>query len=276
MEENKIDVEQIMELLSQRKFYEIRDILSEANPIDVATLLGEVPQEKLLLLYRMLPKVDAADVFSEMDPEEQEALIRAFNDREIREVLEEMYIDDAVDLVEEMPAIVVNKILRLADSETRKEINELLKYPEDSAGSIMTTEYVRLEEHMTVEDAFKRIRAVGVDKEIDLMFFPVVAGVGKEDLVLSVGVKPHIGVFHSLFVQQGKKLGGDVCRIGGALHGQGRDRKAQRQDSRKQQELPFFHSFHRCSFSLPFRPQPEDYSFPARADQPPARTMVSR
>ena len=165
MEENKIDVEQIMELLSQRKFAEIRDILSDANPIDVATLLGEVPQEKLLLLYRMLPKVDAADVFSEMDPEEQEALIRAFNDREIREVLEEMYIDDAVDLVEEMPTIVVNKILRLADSETRKEINELLKYPEDSAGSVMTTEYMSLKTDMTVSDAFERIRRTADEKE---------------------------------------------------------------------------------------------------------------
>ena len=165
MEENKINVEKVMELLSERKFAQLRDMLSEANPIDIAQLLGEVPEEKLLLLYRMLPKAEAADIFAEMDTDEQETLIRAFNEREIREVIEEMYIDDAVDLVEEMPAIVVNKILKYADPETRKEINELLKYPEDSAGSVMTTEYMSLKTDMTVADAFERIRRTADEKE---------------------------------------------------------------------------------------------------------------
>ena len=165
MEENKINVENVMELLSERKFAQLRDMLSEANPIDIAQLLGEVPEEKLLLLYRMLPKAEAADIFAEMDTDEQETLIRAFNEREIREVIEEMYIDDAVDLVEEMPAIVVNKILKYADPETRKEINELLKYPEDSAGSVMTTEYMSLKTDMTVADAFERIRRTADEKE---------------------------------------------------------------------------------------------------------------
>lgn len=165
MDEKIIDVEEVMALLEERKFAELRDLLKEANPIDVAQLLGEVPEEKLLLLYRMLPKEDAADIFAEMEHEEQETLIRAFNDREIQEVIAEMYIDDAVDLVEEMPAIVVNKILRHADPETRKEINELLKYPEDSAGSVMTTEYMSLKSDMTVADAFERIRRTADEKE---------------------------------------------------------------------------------------------------------------
>ena len=165
MDEKIIDVEKVMELLSERKFAELRRLLDDANPIDVAQLLGEVPDEKLLILYRMLPKGEAADIFSEMEPEEQETLIRAFNEREIHEVIEEMYIDDAVDLVEEMPAVVVNKILRHADPETRKEINELLKYPEDSAGSVMTTEYMSLKTDMTVADAFERIRRTADEKE---------------------------------------------------------------------------------------------------------------
>lgn len=165
MDEKNIELEVVMELLESRKFAELRDLLNEANPIDVAQLLGEVPQEKLLLLYRMLPKEDAADIFAEMEHEEQEALIRTFNDRELREVIEEMYIDDAVDLVEEMPAVVVNKILRHATPETRKVINELLKYPEDSAGSVMTTEYMSLKSDMTVADAFERIRRTADDKE---------------------------------------------------------------------------------------------------------------
>ncbi len=165
MDEKMIELEVVMELLENRKFAELRELLDEANPIDVAQLLGEVPEEKLLLLYRMLPKEDAADIFAEMEHDEQETLIKAFNDREIREVIEEMNIDDAVDLVEEMPAIVVNKILRHADPETRKEINELLKYPEDSAGSVMTTEYMALKSDMTVADSFERIRRTADEKE---------------------------------------------------------------------------------------------------------------
>ncbi len=165
MEESKLELEYVMELLERRKYAELRDMLKDQNPIDVAQLLGEVPDEKLLLLYRMLPKEDAAEVFSEMEHDEQETLIRAFNDREIREVIEEMYVDDAVDMLEEMPAVVVNKILRHADVETRKEINELLKYPEDSAGSVMTTEYMSLKSDMTVADAFERIRRTADEKE---------------------------------------------------------------------------------------------------------------
>ena len=165
MEEHKILLETILELLEERNLPQIREKLYELNPIDVAQILGEVPEEKLLILYRILPKESAAEVFAEMDPDEQETLIKGFNDREIREVIEEMYVDDAVDMLEEMPAVVVNKVLRQAAPETRQVINELLKYPEDSAGSIMTTEYMSLKSNMTVDEAFDRIRKTGGDKE---------------------------------------------------------------------------------------------------------------
>ena len=127
--------------------------------------LGQLPEDRLPLLYRLLPKELAAEVFVEMEPEEQELLIKSFSDTELKEVLEELYVDDTVDIIEEMPASVVKRILQHADPETRKSVNEILKYPEDSAGSIMTTEFVDLKRDMTVEDAFKRIRRTGMDKE---------------------------------------------------------------------------------------------------------------
>ncbi len=116
-------------------------------------------------LFRLLPKEQAAETFVEMEPDAQELLIQGFSDRELKEVVDELYLDDAVDLVEEMPANVVRRILSQADPETRKSINELLRYPENSAGSIMTTEYVSLRPGMTVEEAILRIRRTGVDKE---------------------------------------------------------------------------------------------------------------
>jgi magnesium transporter len=125
----------------------------------------ELEERDLTLIYRLLNKELAAEVFVNMEPEYQEQLIRAFSDTELREVLDELYVDDAVDLIEEMPSSLVKRILKHTDPETRKSINEILKYPEDSAGSIMTIEYVDLKRSMTVSDAFMRIRRTGVDKE---------------------------------------------------------------------------------------------------------------
>ena len=133
--------------------------------MDVAAIFEDMPQDKLPLLFRLLPKELAAETFVEMDPETQELLIQGFSDNELKDVVDELYVDDAVDIVEEMPANVVKRILKQADPEMRKMINEILKYPDDSAGSIMTTEYVSLRPNMTVEEAIKRIRRVGVDKE---------------------------------------------------------------------------------------------------------------
>lgn len=157
--------EKVLELLKQKKYSQLKSLLSAMNEADIAPVLMEVPEESLPLLYRILPKELAADVFVNMDSDTQEILIRAFSDKELREVLDELYVDDAVDIIEEMPATVVKRILMHTDPEVRKSINDILKYPEDSAGSIMTIEYVDLKKYMTVDDAFTRIRRTGVDKE---------------------------------------------------------------------------------------------------------------
>ena len=132
---------------------------------DIASLFEDLDEDSIPLLFRLLPKEPAAEVFVELDPDAQEMLIRGFSNTELKEVLDELYLDDAVDIVEEMPANVVKRILKHSDPDMRKSINEILKYPEDSTGSIMTTEFVDLKETMTVEDALKRIRRTGPDKE---------------------------------------------------------------------------------------------------------------
>ena len=135
------------------------------NPSDICQRFWRAGARPHPLLFRLLPKEQAAETFVEMDPEAQELLIQGFSDSELKEVVDELYLDDAVDLVEEMPANVVRRILTQADPETRKSINELLRYPENSAGSMMTTEYVTLRPSMTVEESILRIRRTGVDKE---------------------------------------------------------------------------------------------------------------
>ena len=162
---DEFDMEHLSQLLKDRKLHEARELLSEQNEVDLAEILGELDEEELSIAFRILPKELAADTFSYLEPETQEALIRAFSDKELGFIIENLFLDDTVDMIEEMPASVVQRILRNTDPVTRREINELLKYPEDSAGSIMTTEYVRLQEEMTVREAFDRIRKVGVDKE---------------------------------------------------------------------------------------------------------------
>jgi magnesium transporter len=152
-------------LLVEKKYAALRDILATMNASDIAALFDEIEQDKLPRLFRLLPKELAAETFVEMDADAQELLILGFSDNELKEVVNELYVDDAADIVEEMPANVVKRILKQADPEMRKMINEILKYPEDSAGSIMTTEYVSLRPNMTVEEAFKRIRRTGIDKE---------------------------------------------------------------------------------------------------------------
>ena len=152
-------------LLSEKKYPSLRDILVTMNPSDIAGLFDALEQDRVPLLFRLLPKELAAETFVEMEPEAQQMLIQGFSDSELKEVVDELYLDDAVDLVEEMPANVVRRILAPADPETRQSINELLRYPENSAGSIMTTEYVTLRPNMTVGESILRIRRTGVDKE---------------------------------------------------------------------------------------------------------------
>ena len=152
-------------LLEGKKYTTLRDILVTMNAADIAALFEEMPEARLPLLFRLLPKELAADTFVEMEADSQEMLIKGFSDAELKEVVDELYVDDAVDIVEEMPANVVKRILKQADPEMRKMINDILNYPKDSAGSIMTTEYVSLRPAMTVSEAIKHIRRTGVDKE---------------------------------------------------------------------------------------------------------------
>ncbi len=166
MEEREVNLEEkIEELLENKNYSELRNILVSMNGADISTLFEEMPKNKIPLLFRLLPKVLAAEVFVEMEADAQAMLIQGFSDNELKEVLDELYLDDAVDIVEEMPANVVKRILLNTDTDTRNMINELLKYPDDSAGSIMTIEYVSLRLNMTVEEAIKRIRRTGIDKE---------------------------------------------------------------------------------------------------------------
>ncbi|MBQ8621771.1 MAG: magnesium transporter [Oscillospiraceae bacterium] len=155
----------LLNMLEEKKYATLRDILVTMNPSDIAAIFDDLEEKQIPLMFRLLPKEQAAETFVEMEPDAQELLIRGFSDNELKEVLDELYVDDAADLVEEMPANVVKRILKQADPEMRNTINQLLRYPENSAGSIMTTEYVSLRPTMTVEEAILRIRRQGVDKE---------------------------------------------------------------------------------------------------------------
>ena len=164
--QEKYNLEQLTELVQTKQFRKLRSILMEMNEVDIAEFLDELGPEETVLVFRLLPKELAAEVFTELeDSDDQERLINALSDKELREVLDELYLDDTVDVIEDMPANVVSRILRNSDSATRSQINQLLNYPKDSAGSIMTTEYVFLHPDATVEESFARIRKEGMDKE---------------------------------------------------------------------------------------------------------------
>ena len=155
----------LLQMLESKKYATLRDMLATMNPSDVAGIFNDLEEKQVPLMFRLLPKELAAETFVEMEPDTQALLIQGFSDNELKEVLSELYVDDAADLVEEMPASVVRRILEQADPEMRSSINQILRYPENSAGSIMTTEYVALRPNMTVEESILRIRRQGVDKE---------------------------------------------------------------------------------------------------------------
>ena len=166
-----MEKEYAVQLLQEKKFAQLKKELQEMNPADIASLVEEMDEvdefgeRELTLLYRILPKEMAADVFTYMDSGMQKVLINAFSDKELRDVIDELYIDDTVDIIEEMPANVVSRILKNTDADTRKQINQLLNYPKDSAGSVMTTEFVYLKKDSTVKEAFDQIRRIGLVKE---------------------------------------------------------------------------------------------------------------
>ncbi|MBD5395861.1 MAG: magnesium transporter [Lachnospiraceae bacterium] len=166
MEENKdLEVNVIRELLETKQYTRLRQKVAEMNTADVAAIMEEMEEEELLKIFRILPKSMAADVFSYLEVDNQQFIIVSMSDKEAANIINNLMADDATDLLEEMPANIVKKLLANANAETRRDINHLLRYPEDSAGSIMTVEYVDLKESMTVEDAIARIRQVGVDSE---------------------------------------------------------------------------------------------------------------
>lgn len=158
-------VEKILELLENKKIAELHALLESMNSADIPSIFEELDEEKIVVVYRLLSKDMAAEVFVELDSDMQEELINSLTDRELKAVISDLFMDDTVDLIEEMPANVVKRILKAEKPEDRKLINELLKYPDDSAGSIMTTEFIDLKENMTVEDAIEKIRTTGDDAE---------------------------------------------------------------------------------------------------------------
>lgn len=158
-------LEEILNLIENQKFNDLREYLEQVKSADFPSLFEELDKDKMIVIYRILSKEKAADVFAELDPDIQEDLINCFTDRELKNVINELFMDDAVDLIEEMPSNVVKRILKNVKESDRKIINELLEYSEDSAGGIMTTEFIDLKENMTVESAFDKIRKIGLDKE---------------------------------------------------------------------------------------------------------------
>lgn len=171
MDEMEIMMEQILEYLHSKQYTQLQEYLETLNPADIAEAMEElledeeITHEELPLIFRILPKELASDTFIEMEADMQEVLIAAFSDTELREVMNDIFLDDTVDIIEEMPANVVTRILKNVDATTRKNINQILNYPEDSAGSIMTIEYVDLKPDYTVEESFTHIRKTGVNKE---------------------------------------------------------------------------------------------------------------
>ena len=161
----QITEERILELLLSKQYHALKEILNSMNPADIAAIFEELSTDTLPVLFRILAKELAAEVFVELSSDTKELLIEGFSDFELKEVLDELYIDDTVDIIEEMPANVVKRILMHSDSDARTSINQILNYPKDSAGSIMTIEFIDLKINMTVEDAFTRIRRIAIDKE---------------------------------------------------------------------------------------------------------------
>ena len=196
MEERKI--EELLELLEAREFKKLKEELENMHPVDIVDVMEEVDERQRILIFRLLAKEEAAEVFTDMNSDMREDLINALTDSELEEVMEEMYVDDTVDVVEEMPANVVDRLLKATDEETRKKINALLQYPEDSAGSIMNIDYISLRKEMTVEEAILKIRQVGINRETIYTCYVT----EKKKLIGSVDVKDLLTVGESRLIEE--------------------------------------------------------------------------
>ena len=164
-QEQKLTADQIIKFLEERNFKELKEELENLHPVDLVDAMEELDKKQRMLVFRLLSKEEAAEVFTDMNSDMREELLEALTDSELKEIMDEMYVDDTVDVLEEMPANVVDRLLMATDEETRKQINTLLQYPEDSAGSIMNIEYISLRIEMTVADAILKIRQVGINRE---------------------------------------------------------------------------------------------------------------
>lgn len=164
-QEQKLTADQIIKFLEERNFKELKEELENLHPVDLVDAMEELDKKQRMLVFRLLSKEEAAEVFTDMNSDMREKLLEALTDSELKEIMDEMYVDDTVDVLEEMPANVVDRLLMATDEETRKQINTLLQYPEDSAGSIMNIEYISLRKEMTVADAILKIRQVGINRE---------------------------------------------------------------------------------------------------------------
>ena len=164
-QEQKLTADQIIKFLEERNFKELKEEFENLHPVDLVDAMEELDKKQRMLVFRLLSKEEAAEVFTDMNSDMREELLEALTDSELKEIMDEMYVDDTVDVLEEMPANVVDRLLMATDEETRKQINTLLQYPEDSAGSIMNIEYISLRKEMTVADAILKIRQVGINRE---------------------------------------------------------------------------------------------------------------
>ena len=194
----ELNSEILLELLDAREFKKLKEKLENMHPVDIVEVMEEVGERQRVLMFRLLAKEEAAEVFTDMNSDMREDLINALTDSELEEVMEEMYVDDTVDVVEEMPANVVDRLLKATDEETRKKINALLQYPEDSAGSIMNIEYISLRKEMTVEEAIVKIRQVGINKETIYTCYVT----EKKKLIGSVDVKDLLTVGESRLIEE--------------------------------------------------------------------------
>ena len=166
MKEEIIEIkEKVLDLTENKKYSDLQQYLEQLSVQDIALLFEDIDEEDIIRVFRLLPKDDAAEVFSYLEPDLQEKLINSFTDKELKQVVDDLYMDDTVDLIEEMPSNVVKRILKGVPKKERDVINELLKYPEDSAGTIMTTEFIDLKINMTVKEAFAKIKKIGINNE---------------------------------------------------------------------------------------------------------------
>lgn len=198
--ETRLELEELSRLLDAKQYTNIRQLLAELNEADIAFLMEELEAEAMLKVFRILPKNQAADVFSYLETDSQEFIINSLSDKEAGSVIDNLMADDAADFLEEMPANVVERLLANANPDTRQAVNQLLRYPEDSAGSIMTVEYVSLKENLTVDQAIERIRTIGLDSETSNICYVLDA---RRELVGTVALR-------YLLLSQGDEIIGDI------------------------------------------------------------------